>query len=105
VKIGTERCPACGEASHGDAPCAARTDATDAALATGAAGAGLAASGTSAPGTTSSAPCRCLPEPLDGWRACASCGLPQAPDKEWCGFCGHRWRSDEAWQVDGVPPS
>lgn len=40
-------------------------------------------------------PCLCLPETdaLAGWLECASCGLRQAPGKEWCGFCGRRWVS------------
>ncbi len=40
------------------------------------------------------APCRCLPSPQGDWVACAYCGLRQAPGKEFCGFCGHRWVTD-----------
>ncbi len=38
-------------------------------------------------------PCACLPETdaLAGWLECASCGLPQAPGKDFCSFCGRRW--------------
>jgi hypothetical protein len=38
-------------------------------------------------------PCLCLPETgsMAGWLECASCGLPQAPGKDFCGFCGRRW--------------
>jgi hypothetical protein len=38
-----------------------------------------------------SGPCSCLPAAQDGWIACASCGLPQAPGKAFCSFCGRRW--------------
>jgi hypothetical protein len=40
-------------------------------------------------------PGACLPKTdvVAGWPACASCGLPQAPGKEFCGFCGRRWVS------------
>ncbi len=37
------------------------------------------------------APCRCLPDPQGDWLPCAYCGLKQAPGKDFCGFCGHRW--------------
>ncbi len=36
-------------------------------------------------------PCRCLPDPQGDWPACAYCGLRQAPGKDFCGYCGHRW--------------
>jgi hypothetical protein len=40
-------------------------------------------------------PGACLPKSdvVAGWPACASCGLPQAPGKEFCGFCGRSWVS------------
>jgi hypothetical protein len=64
-------------------------------VATGAAEPEEAVTGT--PASPASSPCRCLPEGVEGWRACVSCGLPQAPGKEFCGFCGRRWpRDDEA---------
>jgi hypothetical protein len=41
----------------------------------------------------SSGPCACLPlsTTVADWPACASCGLPQAPGKDFCAFCGRRW--------------
>jgi hypothetical protein len=41
----------------------------------------------------SSSPSTCLPrsDTVAGWLTCASCGLPQAPGKDFCGFCGRRW--------------
>jgi hypothetical protein len=53
-----------------------------------------------APATRTFGPCDCLPRSPKGWPACAHCGLPQAPGKEFCGFCGHRWVSTE----DARPP-
>lgn len=38
-----------------------------------------------------SGPCDCLPAAPEGWVACPTCGLAQAPGKESCGFCGRRW--------------
>lgn len=77
-------------------------DAAVDAAAVGAAQADRAAAGaaetegavTGTPASAVSSPCRCLPEGVDGWRACASCGLPQAPGKEFCGFCGRRWTEE-----------
>jgi hypothetical protein len=80
MTVRTERCPTCGEGLHGDAPCPSGTD---------------TATGTADAEAPATAPCACLPAAQDGWRACASCGLPQAPGKEFCGFCGSRWRTDE----------
>ena len=44
-------------------------------------------------GTRPAGPGACLPksDTVAGWPACASCGLPQAPGKDFCGFCGRRW--------------
>ena len=68
------RCGACGQEAHGDAVCP------------------------SGPlpeiEVISSGPCNCLPEARDDWQACATCGLPQATGKAWCGFCGSRWVSE-----------
>lgn len=38
-------------------------------------------------------PCACLPvsDTVTTWPVCASCGLPQKPGKDFCGFCGRRW--------------
>jgi hypothetical protein len=47
-----------------------------------------------------SGPCDCLPRSPEGWLACDHCGLPQAPGKEFCTFCGRRWVSEE----DARPP-
>jgi hypothetical protein len=70
VAVEPGRCPACGEAPHGDAPCGARPLAE------------LRVFG----------PCDCLPEPEDAaWSPCAACGLVQAPGKTFCGYCGSRW--------------
>ncbi len=50
-------------------------------------------------------PCECLPASatVADWPACATCGLPQAPGKEFCGFCGRRWVSEEPRPSDGHP--
>lgn len=40
-------------------------------------------------------PCRCLPDPQGDWLPCAYCGLKQAPGKDFCGYCGHRWVTAE----------
>lgn len=64
-------CAVCGRPAHGDEPCIV----------------------TLAPAEPSSAggPCNCLPAAPAGWPSCASCGLPQAPGKAFCDFCGSRW--------------
>ncbi len=73
MTVQSERCAGCGRAAHGDAACA-----------TGPLpGIEIIASG----------PCNCLPGAQGDWQACATCGLPQAPGKAWCGFCGSRWVS------------
>lgn len=65
-------CPACGMEMHGAGPCPTRPLRLDPPAAGG--------------------PCNCLPAPADdSWRPCAACGLPQAPGKAFCGFCGSRW--------------
>ncbi len=64
------RCPTCA-GMHGDALC---QQAAPAEL-------DLLAGGT----------CSCLPRAVDDWPACAFCGLPQAPGKAFCSFCGRRW--------------
>jgi hypothetical protein len=46
-------------------------------------------------------PCSCLPQVVDDWPACASCGLPQKPGKAFCSFCGRRWVTESA---DGEGP-
>lgn len=75
--IGREMCATCGDASHGDAPCRSRAPVE--------------------PGESRGAPCSCLPAPAgSAWRACASCGLPQAPGKAFCDFCGSRWVDEPA---------
>ena len=68
------RCLACGQDAHGDAPCPPRPLPEIEILASG--------------------PCNCLPEARSDWQTCARCGLPQAPGKAWCGFCGSRWVSE-----------
>jgi hypothetical protein len=57
----------------------------------GPAGIAVDADGTVCP----TGPGACLPrsDTVAGWPACASCGLPQAPGKDFCGFCGRRWVS------------
>ena len=76
MNVQSGRCMACGEEAHGDAGCTSRPLAEIEIL--------------------SSGPCSCLPEALGDWQACATCGLPQAPGKAWCGFCGSRWVSEPA---------
>lgn len=76
MTIEPPRCRSCGGDPHGDAPCplvpaAARTEVVKRV-------------------------CSCLPAAPDGWLACAHCGLPQAPGKAFCGFCGNRWPADGA---------
>lgn len=41
-------------------------------------------------------PCSCLPQAVDDWPACASCGLRQKPGKAFCSFCGRRWVTEDA---------
>jgi hypothetical protein len=53
-----------------------------------------AAEPASGPGRAPSGPCNCLPAAQDGWVACAQCGLPQAPGKAFCSFCGSRWPAE-----------
>jgi hypothetical protein len=74
VQPGT--CRSCGEDFHGDTPCPREPAPVIPMFAGG--------------------PCNCLPEPRDDWQTCAVCGVPQAADKVSCGYCGHRWRRDEA---------
>jgi hypothetical protein len=70
--IEADRCPACGAAAHGAGRCPAVPLRLEPPVGGGA--------------------CSCLPDPADeGWRACAACGLPQAPGKAFCGYCGSRW--------------
>jgi hypothetical protein len=70
------RCATCGLEAHADAPCPPQPASDTEILASG--------------------PCSCLPLARSDWQTCATCGLPQAPGKTWCGFCGSRWVSEPA---------
>jgi hypothetical protein len=74
VTVQSGRCVACGLDAHGDGVCPPRLLAEIEVIASG--------------------PCNCLPEAQLDWQTCATCGLPQAPGKAWCGFCGSRWVSE-----------
>ena len=76
MTVQSGRCEICGQEAHGGAPCAPRP--------------------LPEIEIVSSGPCNCLPEARSDWQACARCGLPQAPGKAWCGFCGSRWVSEPA---------
>jgi hypothetical protein len=76
VTVQSERCVACGRDAHGGSPCAPRPES----------GIQIVANG----------PCNCLPAAQRDWQTCSTCGLPQAPGKAWCGFCGSRWVSEPA---------
>jgi hypothetical protein len=69
------RCLSCGGEPHGGAPCPPRRS--------------------PARDDVVNPTCNCLPSAPDGWLACAHCGLPQAPGKAFCGFCGNRWQGDD----------
>ena len=76
MTVQSDRCVECGLEAHGDDPCPPQLDSGIEILASG--------------------PCNCLPAAQSDWPACATCGLPQAPGKAWCGFCGSRWVSEPA---------
>jgi hypothetical protein len=73
--VDTGRCPACGEAGHGDSRCRPIVMVQAPEPAAG--------------------PCTCLPGAQEGWLTCASCGLPQRPGKAFCGFCGRKWVTEQ----------
>lgn len=70
------RCQSCGGLAHGDAPCPAAPALREQEAAL-------------------NPTCNCLPAAPDGWLECLHCGLPQAPGKAFCGFCGNRWPSQD----------
>lgn len=76
MTVGSQRCRWCGGEPHGDTPCLLVSPV--------------------AQDERVNPTCICLPTAPAGWLACAHCGLPQAPGKAFCDFCGNRWQAEVA---------